>query len=59
MKDFLSKCDQLRSFLQIWSYLLKKSLIENYIFCAVLFLEFLLRVESLIKGPHNFEFKFN
>ena len=36
MKDFFSKCDQIRSFLQIWSNLLKKSLTENFIFCAVI-----------------------
>ena len=35
-KDFFSKCDQTRSFLRIWSHLLKKSLIENSIFCTVL-----------------------
>ena len=29
IKDFFSKC------LRIWSYLLKKSLMENFIFCAV------------------------
>ena len=33
--DFFSKCDQIRSFLRIRSRLLKKSLIENYIFYAV------------------------
>ena len=36
VKDFFSKCDQMRSFLRIWSLLLKKSLMENFIFCAVL-----------------------
>ena len=35
IKNFFSKCDQIRSFLWIWSYLLKKSLMENFIFCAV------------------------
>ena len=35
IKDFFSKCDQIRSFLRIWSHLRKKSLIENFIFCAV------------------------
>ena len=35
IKDFFSKCDQIRSFLPIWLHLLKKSLIENFIFCAV------------------------
>ena len=29
-KNFFSKCDQIRSFLRIWSYLLKKSLIEDF-----------------------------
>ena len=35
IKDFFSKCDQIRRKLQIWSHLLKKSLIENVIICAV------------------------
>ena len=34
-KDFFSKRDQIRNFLRIWSHLLKKSLMENFIFCAV------------------------
>ena len=33
--DFFSKCHQVRSFLRIWSHLLKKSLMENFKFCAV------------------------
>ena len=32
IKDLFSKCDQIRSFLWIWSHLLKKSLMENFIF---------------------------
>ena len=35
VKDFLGKCDQIRRFLRIWSHLLKKSLMENFIFCAM------------------------
>ena len=35
IKDFFSKCDQICSFLRIWSHLLKKSFMENFIFCAV------------------------
>ena len=35
IEDFLSKCDQIRRKLRIWSYLLKKSLMANFIFCAV------------------------
>ena len=36
IKDFFSKCDQIRSFLRIWSHLLKKFLMVNFIFCAVI-----------------------
>ena len=32
IKDFFSRCDQIRRFLRIWYYLLKKSLMENFIF---------------------------
>ena len=32
---FFSKCEQIRRKLRIWSHLLKKLLIENFIFCAV------------------------
>ena len=35
INDFFTKCDQIRSFLRIWSHLLKKCLMENFIFCAV------------------------
>ena len=35
IKDFLSKHDQICSFMRIWSHLLKKSLMENFIFRAV------------------------
>ena len=35
IKDFFSKCHQIRRKLRFWSYLLKKSLMENIIFCAV------------------------
>ena len=35
IKDVISKCDQIRRKLWIWSHLLKKSLMENLIFCAV------------------------
>ena len=44
IKDFFSKYDQIRRKLRIWSHLLKKSLMENFISCAVLFplVEFIL-----------------
>ena len=46
VKDFFSKCDQIRWKLQIWSHLLKKSLMENFIFCAVIMLYF--RFQKLV-----------
>ena len=36
IKDFFSKCDKIRSFLLIWLHLLKKSLMEIFIFFAIL-----------------------
>ena len=35
INDFFRKCDQIRMKLRMWSYLPKKSLMENFIFCAV------------------------
>ena len=35
IKYLFSNCDQIRSFLRIWSQLLKKSLMGSYIFCAM------------------------
>ena len=37
IKDFFSKCDQICRKLQIWSYLLKKSLMENLSFWCSLY----------------------
>ena len=36
IKDFFCNIDQIRTFVRIWSQLLKKSLMENFIFCAVI-----------------------
>ena len=35
IRNFFSKCDQIRRKLRIWSHLLEKSLMENLNFCAV------------------------
>ena len=35
INDFFSKSDQIPRNLRIWSHLLKKSLMENFIFCAL------------------------
>ena len=52
IKDFFSNCDQIRSFLRIWSHLLKKSLMENFIFCAVYFENWRL-LEDLLHNDNN------
>ena len=36
VKDLFSKCDQIRKKLRIWSHLLKKALMKQFIFCSVL-----------------------
>ena len=40
IKDFFSKCDQIRLFLRMWSHLLKKSFMENFVFCAATDMQF-------------------
>ena len=50
--DFFSKCDQICSFLRIWSHLLKKSLMQNFIFCAVNTLLRLVKVTFTCKQFH-------
>ena len=56
IKDFFSKCDHIRSFLRIWSHLLKKSVMENFIFCALIlngtYEDFLLWVIVWITNYH-------
>ena len=46
-KDFFGKRDQIRSFLRIWSHLLRKSLLESFIFYA-LYVEIYFNLEHLI-----------
>ena len=36
IKDFSSKCDQVCGKMRIWSHLLEKPLMEDFIFCAML-----------------------
>ena len=51
IKGFFSKCDQIRSFLWICSHLMKKSLMENFIFCAVFHC-----TATLIRRANEFSF---
>ena len=41
IKNFFSKCEQIRSFPRVWSHLPKKSLIKNFIFCAMSVIRFI------------------
>ena len=36
IKDFFSKCDLIHRKLRIWSHLLKKSFVQNFIICPVI-----------------------
>ena len=38
IKNFVSKCNQIRNFLRIWSHLLKKYLVENFILCVLIYI---------------------
>ena len=49
IKDFFSECDQICSKLRIRSHLLSKSLMENFIFCAVS-LTYKLRTRNWLKA---------
>ena len=47
IKDLSRKCDQIHRKLQIWSHLLKKSVMENFSFCTVQL--------PLLRAPLNLE----
>ena len=49
IKYFFSTCDQIHK-LQIWSHLLKKSLMENFIFCAAICVLFYFVFHSYYKN---------
>ena len=65
IKDFFSKCDQIRSFLWIWSHLQKKALMENFIYWAVqticqdMLIKFVIKVyanhNSLLVKPATYQ----
>ena len=59
MKGFFSKCDQIRSFLWIWLHLLKKSLMENFIFCAALFVTVVLWFSDDYRGHRSLIIRLN
>ena len=52
IKDFFSKCDQIRRKMRIWSHLLKKSLMENFIFCAMNSRESLVVLRMFLQNSH-------
>ena len=44
VKDFFSKCEQIRNFPRICLHLLEKSIVESFIFCTMFFLENVLKI---------------
>ena len=66
IKDFFSKCDQIHRKLRVWSHLQIKSLMENFMFCAVKTIEnaeketkTLYTNQQLKKMADNFQIFFN
>ena len=51
IKDFFGKCDQIRRKLRIWSHILKKFLMKNFIFCAALHL----KKQKITLGQHRIQ----
>ena len=54
IKDFFSKCDQIRRRQWIWWHLLKKPLMENFIFCAVKRNDIFKILEECLDSTDNF-----
>ena len=54
MKDFFSKCDQIHRKLRIYSHLLKKPLMENFIFCAVIERQLLMKVTIILMTSEDY-----
>ena len=54
IKYFFRKCDQIRNFLQIWSYLLKKFSMENFIFLFSAEYDLLAKTDSPLLGDFIF-----
>ena len=58
IKDFFSKCDQFRMKLRLWSHLLEKSLMKNFIFCTVNIWRVLRLFEKSNGSPYFFKVSF-
>ena len=52
IKNFFSKYDQISRKLRIWSHLLKKSVMENFIFCAMIFKQTCSMCDLLVDTRH-------
>ena len=55
IKNFFSKCDQICGNLRIWLHFLKKSLMENFIFCSVIRTH---RLSNIPQQPYNWLFEY-
>ena len=54
IKDFFSKCEQMFSFLRFWSHLLKKSLIEIFLFLQSEYVATFILLACFMKFLTNF-----
>ena len=53
IRSFFSKYEKIRSFLWIWSHLLKKSLMKSFNFCAVLIAALRYQDRANVYGEYN------
>ena len=58
IRDFFSQCDQIRRKLRIWSYLLKKTLTENFIFVQWKFEGYCVYLRKAIDAPTFLRYPF-
>ena len=58
IKDYFSQRNQTRKKLRIWSHLLKKPLMENFIFCAMIYL-YIIQTERINNSVSTNEIMLN
>ena len=59
VKDFLSKCEQIRKKFRICLHLVKKSLAKNFIFCVVLYTKFGISTQPEMELTGKLDHSFN
>ena len=56
IKNLFSKCNQIRSFLGIWSHILKESLMESFVFCAMWYFWYAVAQYTVLTKIQNIDY---